>query len=132
MSYFSRSETDQILKMKKFPNCIYSAIFWLASTSPLALVLVFITIEKKSWEITSFLIICWSFVQNKDRNSQTVGRKSNKSFVGWFLSGPPPTSPCIPKIKIWKQRKFPQKTTSLTLRFPDLELTLFVVLLDQI
>ena len=50
----SRFETDQILNMKFNPICFYPPLFWLASTSPLALIFVLITVKKQSRHFSSF------------------------------------------------------------------------------
>ena len=80
-------ETVQILKMEFNPIWFYSAIFWLASTSPLALVLALITIEKKSYmksrRFSSFAdLLCKTGIKSL---KQLVEKVTNHLFVDFCL-----------------------------------------------
>ena len=78
-----RFETDQILKMKFNPICIYSAIFWLSSTFPLALVCVVITVEKQSRHFSSFADLLRSFDIARFKSHRAGGKYSRHISFFW-------------------------------------------------
>ena len=81
MSFWSRSETDQILKMKQNPNWIYSAIFWLASTSPLELVFILITVKKQSHHFSSFADLLGNFWHDQVFIHKKPGKTDSNKFL---------------------------------------------------
>ena len=81
----SRFETDQIIKMKFNPICIYSAIFWLASTSPLALVFLLIAVNNQSHHFSSFADLLWTTWIARMKSQKQQVENVNKSDVDFCL-----------------------------------------------
>ena len=60
------------------------------------------------------LIFCELFDNPRFKLQTTVGRKSKKSSCWLFLSGPPATCLCIPKLESWKRETNLKNLKSLT------------------
>ena len=82
----SRFETDQILKMKFKPICIYSAIFWPSSTFPLALVCVVITVEKQSRHFSSFADLLWNDELARFKSLKNQVEEVSSEYYVWSAS----------------------------------------------